>query len=160
MPPSRIRDVDEVFRSRPSEFVRTRDAVAARLRKTGRLSEAVEVTKLRRPSPALWAVNQLAHEHAGDLGAFLTAVDQLRTAQLGRGGSGVNQAATRQRNALDNLGTLAAGLLARTHLAATPSVLQRVSATLLGAAADKDARERPAARPPHRGARGGRLRGV
>ncbi|HLQ24168.1 MAG TPA: hypothetical protein VK132_13220, partial [Gemmatimonadales bacterium] len=83
MPPSRIREVDEVFSSRPSEFVRIRDAVAARLRKAGRRPEAAEVTRLRRPSPALWAVNQLAHEHAGELGAFLTAVDQLRIAQLG-----------------------------------------------------------------------------
>jgi hypothetical protein len=87
-------------------------------------------------------VNRLAHEHAGELGAFLTAVDQLRTAQLGRGGGGVNQAAARQRNALDNLGTLAAGLLVSAHLPATPVVLQRVSATLLGAAAAMDARER------------------
>jgi len=101
-----------------------------------------EVARLRKPSPALWAVNQLAHEHTGELGAFLTAVDQLRKAQLGRGGGGVNQAAARQRNALDNLGTLAAGLLVSAHLPATPVVLQRVSATLRGAAADTDARER------------------
>jgi len=138
----RAREVDEVFTSRPSEFVRARDAVAARLRKAGRRSEAAEVARLRRPSPALWAVNQLGHEHAGELGAFLTAVDQLRTAQLGRGGGGVNQAATRQRNALQNLVALATGILIAAHLAATPAVLQRVSATLLGAAADTDARER------------------
>lgn len=97
---------------------------------------------MRKPSPALWATNQLAHEHPGELGAFLTAVDHLRKAQLGRGAGDVGPAAVRQRNALDNLVALAAEILSRAHLGTTPAVLRRVSDTLLGAAADTDARER------------------
>ena len=96
---------------------------------------------MRRPRSSGSGSRHRRSGHAGELGAFLTAVDQLRKAQLGRGGGGVNQAATRQRNALRNLVALATGILIAAHLAATPALLERVSATLLGAAADANARE-------------------
>jgi len=132
---------DEVHRAAPRDFVRTRNAVAARLQQAGRAAEAAEVRRLRKPSPALWAVNQLAHTHADELGAFLAAVDQLRKVQLGHAGPQIAAAATRQRNALENLVTLASGLLGRAHVVTTPAVVRRVSDTLLGAAAAQDSRE-------------------
>src|SRR6266849_1888416 len=72
---------------------------------------------MRRPRSSGSGSRHRRSGHAGELGAFLTAVDQLRKAQLGRGGGGVNQAATRQRNALRNLVALATGILIAAHLA-------------------------------------------
>src|SRR5437899_3641963 len=85
MPPIRVRDVDDVIRAAPSDFVRTRNIVARRLRAPAVATRWPRSRGSGDP-PSLWAVNQLAHAHAGELGAFLTAVDQLRTVQLGRGG--------------------------------------------------------------------------
>ena len=129
----------ELYQVQPSEFVRARNALAARLRKAGRTAEATDVAKLRRPTPILWAVNHVAHQQPGEVKQLIEATDALKMAQLGRR-KDVDAATTRQRNALQNLVTRAAAALQSVGLAASPAVLRRVSATLLGAAADPRAR--------------------
>ena len=131
--------VIELYQVQPSEFVRARNALAARLRKAGRTAEATDVAKLRRPTPILWAVNHVAHQQPGEVKQLIEATDALKMAQLGRR-KDVDAATTRQRNALQNLVTRAAAALQSVGLAASPAVLRRVSATLLGAAADPRAR--------------------
>jgi hypothetical protein len=133
--PAPGRDLAGLYAVPPAEFVRARNALAVRLRKAGRAEEAGEVQRLRRPSPALWAVNRLAGEAPDALIDLVRAVERLQRAQLGAG-SGLAEATGRQRAALDGLVTRARALLTAAGLAATPAVLDRVSATLLGAAVD------------------------
>src|SRR5262249_35885421 len=66
----------------PREFTRTRNSLAAELRKSRDTDAARVVAGLRRPSAALWAVNQLARHARAPLERFLEAVDRLRRTQL------------------------------------------------------------------------------
>ena len=132
-------DLDDVYRSRPADFVGTRNRVVARLRQAGRTREATEIARLRKPSPALWAVNRLGVEARAELADFLQAVERLQQRQL-QGRPGLGEVTERQRQALDRLVRRAGAILAGAQLSASPAVLGRVSATLLGAAVDRDGR--------------------
>src|SRR5439155_20384161 len=66
----------------PASFVRTRDALAAKLRAAGHTREAAEIARRRRPSPVLWIVNRLARTEAAAVGELVEAADLLRRAYL------------------------------------------------------------------------------
>jgi hypothetical protein len=55
-----VTDIDDLYALPLDGFTQARDVVAAELRKAGKKSEASEVKKLRKPSLAAWAVNQVA----------------------------------------------------------------------------------------------------
>ena len=73
--------VDGLYALDPGEFVAARNELARRLRKEGQKQLAGEVAKLRRPSPAAWAVNQLARRHGDELERLVRAGEELRAAQ-------------------------------------------------------------------------------
>jgi hypothetical protein len=124
------------------EFVRARNGLAARLRKAGKTDAAAEIAALRKPSAPLWAINQLARTDPGAVARLLDATDALRSAQLGRdrgGDPGARAAA--QRGALDRLVDRAASLLYPDGSDVPADTRARLSASLLGAAADRGLRE-------------------
>ena len=53
-------EIDRLFELSPERFVAERDATAKRLRSGGDVEAAARVTKLRRPTVAAWALDQLA----------------------------------------------------------------------------------------------------
>jgi hypothetical protein len=132
--------LDRLSAVSPKEFVPTRNRLVAELRKAGRGSEAQAVARLRKPSPALWAITRLAATDRRSVGAFVDAVDRLRRLQLSDPRAAAD-ALRNQRSALDALTTGARDLLRRSGLAASPTVLRRISDTLLGAAVDRRAAE-------------------
>jgi hypothetical protein len=73
-------EVDELFGVRPEEFVATRTALAKQLRADGRKDEAAAVAKLRRPSAAAWALNQVARGQPALVAAAIDAGEELRAA--------------------------------------------------------------------------------
>jgi hypothetical protein len=130
-------DLERLHAVPPGEFTATRNRIVAELRKAGRPAEAQAVARLRRPSPALWAVNQLARSGRRDLATLVEAVDRLRRVQL-RDPRAAADALRAQRAALEALVARAGDLLRGADLAASPAILRRVSDTLMGAAADRD----------------------
>ena len=64
-----------------NDFVPGRDALARELRRAGDKERAAEVAKLKRPSVAAWAVNQLARRNRKELDLLLDAGHRLRTGQ-------------------------------------------------------------------------------
>jgi hypothetical protein len=62
----------------PESFVATRDALSRQLRQTGDREAAAEVRRLRRPSPALWALNQLSVVAPDRVTALVRAGESLR----------------------------------------------------------------------------------
>jgi hypothetical protein len=60
------------------EFVAARTEAAKRLRKEGRPEEAAELASLRKPTAAVWAVNQAARREPGDVRALVRAADAVR----------------------------------------------------------------------------------
>ena len=87
-------------------FVAERGALAKSLRADGKRDEAAEVAKLRKPSVAAWAVNQLVRTQSREVKALFKAGDQLQRAQAdllaGKGDAGkLRAAAEREREAVD-----------------------------------------------------------
>jgi hypothetical protein len=108
--------IDELFAVAPEEFVAARDALANELRSEGDGRGAADVKKLRRPTVAAWAVNQVARRHPRDVEELLSAGDDLREAQrramTGKGRTDVHEPTARRRAVVDRLAKLAAELLA------------------------------------------------
>jgi hypothetical protein len=127
-------------------FTEERNAEAKRLRQDGRRDEAAEVAKLKKPSVAAWAVNQLVRTHPRDVDALLQAGDALQVAQAdvvaGRGDArSLGAAAEAERAALETLTDTARGLLSSEGHELAPAKLEQVSETLHAAAIDPQARD-------------------
>ena len=71
----------EVFRADPDGFVAARNDLAARLAADDRTDDAAAVKALRKPTVAVWALNQLHERDAEGVTALLDAGAELRAAQ-------------------------------------------------------------------------------
>jgi hypothetical protein len=133
--------IDDLYSIGPDRFVAERGALAKALRAEGRRDEAAQVAKLRKPSAAAWAVNQLVRARPDEIESLWEAGDALRSAQAellaGRGDARVLRAAgDAVRDAVDALVDAARGLGEELGGA----TLERVGETLHAAALDEDAR--------------------
>jgi hypothetical protein len=133
---------DELYDVDPADFVARRTELVRRLRAEKRRDEAARVAKLRRPSPAAWALNRLARRHRAELEALVRLGDDLRAAQSralgGGGGTELRQAARDRRDAVAALTGVAARLLAERG-GGVDAHLPGVTATLDAASLDPDA---------------------
>ena len=125
--------IDELYQLPLAEFTPARNALATRLRKGGKSSEADEVRVLVKPSIPAWAVNQIFWKHRTRFDRLLAAGDRLRTAQsstlAGKSGD-VRGALDLVREALSDLSKLAATELEDAGHNASPGAMRAVTATL------------------------------
>ena len=126
-------------------FTEERNALAKQLRGAGRREEAAVVAKLRKPSVAAWAVNQLIRTQRREIGALFKAGDALQKAQAalmaGRSDPGaLRRATSEERVAVDALVTRARGLLSGKGHELSPAALEQVAETLHAAALDTETR--------------------
>jgi hypothetical protein len=127
-------------------FTDERNALAKQLRQDGRRDEAARVAKLKKPSLAAWAVNQLVRTQKRDVDSLFEAGDALQGAQAdvlaGRGDArSLRHAADAEQSAVSRVTAKARGLLSSEGDELTPAKLERVSETLHAAAVDRDARK-------------------
>ncbi len=139
-------DDDQLYGLALERFVPERDALAKSLRAGGQREEAARVAKLRKPSVAAWAVNQLVRTQGRDVSALFEAGDELVQAHgavvAGTGdGRSLRAAAERQRAAVDALLGAARGLLSTQGHELSPAIIERVADTLQAAALDDGARD-------------------
>ncbi len=123
------------------EFVPARNALARDLRKDGDKERAAEVAKLKRPSVAAWAVNQLARRNRKELDILLDTGHRLRTGQveaLEKGDAAKFEAARRdhERSVRDLVGA-ARDLLASERGASSDQMLSSIERTLRYASIDE-----------------------
>ena len=127
-------ELDKVFAAPLGEFVALRDDLSKRLRADGEREAADRVKGLRKPSLAVWAVNQLSRTEAKDLGALLKAGAELRKAQeevmAGESPSRLQPAVAAEREQVERLTAKAHGLLEEAGHPVTDATLKRVSASL------------------------------
>lgn len=125
-------------------FVAERAALAKALRSEGDRERSAHVAKLRKPSVAAWAVNQLVRTQRGAIAELFKSGDQLQRAQsellAGRGADALRTAAERERIAADRLTAMARELLTSQGHELSSSVIERVRETLHAAAVDQNAR--------------------
>jgi hypothetical protein len=126
-------------------FTPERTALAKELRKAGRREEAEAVAKLRKPSLAAWATNQLVRTQTRAVAELFRAGDAVQQAQAsllsGDGESeALRDALGRERRAVRDLVEVARGLLSSDGHGLTPATLERVAETLEAAALEADAR--------------------
>jgi hypothetical protein len=139
-------DADELYGLPLERFVPERDATAKALRAEGEREEAARVAKLRKPSVAAWAVNQLVRTQGRALNELLEAGDGLAAAHAavvsGTGdGRALREAADRERRAVEVLVEAARGLLTSDGHELSPAIIERVADTLNAAALEDGARE-------------------
>jgi hypothetical protein len=126
---------DELYGVALDQFTPTRDALAVRLKAEGKNDEAAEIKRARKPSVPAWAVNQVVWHAREEWDRLRAAAEALRR-QHQEGGSREELArlTREQRDALVAAEGRAAEQLAQHGHAASPSVLQKVSHTLLAIA--------------------------
>jgi hypothetical protein len=128
--------LERLYAASPKEFTRTRNSLVAELRKSRDADAARVIARLRRPSAALWAVNQLARHARAPLEEFLEAVERLRRTQLSDP-RGAMDAMRAQRAQLETLVQRAGQALEEAGYSASADTRRRIGDTLLGAAADR-----------------------
>jgi hypothetical protein len=141
-------EIGRLYELRPEEFVAARDEFGRRLREAGDRAAAERVRRLRRPTVAAWAVNQVARRQPELVAELLEAGDKLRQAQRralsGLRDSGLRAAATERRKVLDRLVAAAGGVLVEagrppeSHQEAIAATFEAASVDGEGAGAVRD----------------------
>jgi len=130
------RALDELYGVPPKEFSAARNVKAAALKAAGHVKEAQAVRQLGKPSPFLWATNQLARQGPERVAHFVDVVHRVRQSQL-----------RDPRTAAEGMKTIRAELHALTNRAVealtkagyrvSPSASLRISNTVLAASVDE-----------------------
>lgn len=141
-----VKTASELYGLPLDQFTVERNGLVKRLKAGGEKEEAGRVAKLRKPSTAAWAVNQLVRTQKQAIAELFKSGDQMIKAQAralsGQGSAEALKAATlKQREATRGLLEAATGLLNSDGHELPANVQERVSETLRAAAIDPDSRE-------------------
>jgi hypothetical protein len=129
--------VEELYGAPLDEFVAVRDARARELRAAGRREEADAVKRLRKPSVAGWAVNQIRRTDPGAIEGLMAAGAALRQARSGA----LRNAAREEREAVSDLVDQAGRVLREAGRKPSASTIDDIRDTLHAAALEETARE-------------------
>lgn len=130
-------DVRELMGVPIEDFTTERDALVRRLRGDGHREAAAELAGLRRPSPALWAANQVQRRDPELLRRLLSAGESLREAQglmlAGQSGVELTEPAEAHLKAVMDSVDLGREALREVGRPATAAMLDRLRETLVAA---------------------------
>jgi hypothetical protein len=131
-------DLDALFGLPLAEFTSARNALAARLKKTGRGEEATRVKALAKPSVSAWAVNQLYWNHREAFERLIAAGERFHKAQTSRSAekaADMREALEARRDAITDLSDLATALLRDLDQNPSLDTVRRITTTLEGMSA-------------------------
>ena len=131
------RAIDELYGVSPKEFSIARNARATALEAAGREADAQIIRRLAKPSPFLWATNQLARQDPQRVAHFVDLVHRVRQSQL-RDPRTAAEGMQTIRAELQTLTNRAAEVLQKAGYRVPASGAARISNTVLGAAVDAD----------------------
>ncbi|WP_373048640.1 hypothetical protein [Vulgatibacter sp.] len=127
----------ELYGAPLEDFVATRNALAKSLKAGGDAAGAKAIASRRKPTVALWALNQLARRHRAEVERFLEAGETLRVAQASDP-EAFRAARESDRKLVARLTERAAAILEAGGHAASETNLERVRANLRAAAGASD----------------------
>jgi len=143
--PDVVDSAEDLYGLPLDEFTAARNALSAELKKAGDSEGAAAVKSLKKPPVSVWAINQLARSDSDDVGALLEAGERLRNAQNsvmeGSDPAALRSAMADRRELVTDLARRAAQTLEREGAKPSRTHLDRISATLMNAAVDDEARE-------------------
>ena len=126
-------EVDELFKLPWAEFTDARNALAKRLKQSGRANDANLVKTLTKPSVSAWTVNQLYWNHRDEFETLLAAGRRVREAQVSGAASRLAEmraALDARHKALVELSDLAASLLRDSGSNPSLETIRRITTTL------------------------------
>jgi hypothetical protein len=135
-------DLDRLYQLPLSEFTSARDELAKRLRAEGATAKAQAIKKLRKPTAAVWLVNQLAHERPLDVQRLLKAGESLTKSQAKAAAgksSTFDEARRDEHRALEQLAKAASELAERAGIGSP--ALAKATETLRAASLSAEGRE-------------------
>jgi hypothetical protein len=134
-------ELDRLYQLPLSEFTSARDELVKRLRAQGDHEKAQEIKTLRKPTAAVWLVNQLARERQLDVQRLLKAGESLTKsqAQAAAGKSSLPEARRDEQRALDQLAKAASEIAEREGIG-SPAV-GKATETLRAASLTAEGRE-------------------
>lgn len=130
-----VSEVADLYGLPLDDFISERDRLVRQLRDEGKVEEASEVSKLRKPTTDAWALNQVARRHPEQMEGLLTTHGTLRQSA---DGDAVRRTSDERRRLVDELVEAAASTLEQTGHSSAGSVRDRIVRTLLAAAGDPD----------------------
>ena len=136
-----VRTLAGLFRVPPEQFTVARNHLVAELRRAGEAAVAASVARLPRPTPVVWAINQVAHQDGAAVERLLNAADQLKHAQLGRAPADVPASARTYREAVTAVVEQSLAQLKDAGRPATATTRARLTGTIMAAATDLELRE-------------------
>ena len=126
-------EVDDLFKLPLAEFTDARNALAKRLKQSGRADDANLVKTLAKPSVSAWTVNQLYWNHRVAFDRLLAAGQRFHKAQTSSAAgklADLRGSLDARREALLRLSELAESLLSDAGHNASPDTIHRVTTTL------------------------------
>jgi hypothetical protein len=124
-------DIDALFQVPLGEFTSARNALAAQLKRDGRVTEASEAKALAKPSVSAWVVNQLFWRHRKLFGRLIESGDRMRRAHAEpRSRGSAPSPADVRREVVAELAALAEKLLQEAGHGGTRDLIRRVTSTL------------------------------
>jgi len=132
-------DLDALFKLPQAEFIAARNALAARLKKTGDRNEAEQVKALVKPTLSAWAVNQLYWKHGDTFKELLAARESFGRTPA----AGMRDLLAARREVISRLTRLAAVVLEEAGHSPTPDILRRITTTLEALSASASSSDAP-----------------
>lgn len=138
-------EIDRLYELPLDEFTAARDELAARLRRADEGDAAAEVKRLRKPSVAAWALNQVRRSDPDKVDKLIEAGRRLREAQesvlAGAGRETLDRASVEERELVTDLARHAERELVAAGRKVSAAVQERLRETLDAAATDDEARD-------------------
>jgi hypothetical protein len=135
------RTLTALFRVPPEQFTTTRNRLVAELRRAGESPAAASGAKLPRPTPVVWAINQVTHGDRAAVERLLATADELKAAQLGRAATDVPASSKAYQEAVTTLVERSLAQLKDAGRATTAATRNRLTGTLMAAATNPALRE-------------------
>src|SRR5215212_4135929 len=126
-------DVDALFQVPLAEFTPARNALAARLKKSGRAEQAEQIKALPKPSVPAWTVNQIYWRKRDAFDRLIATGERFRKAQashLAGKSADIRGPLEARRAALSELAKIAAATLKQAGSTPTPDTMRRITTTL------------------------------
>ena len=130
--------VDELYGLTPDVFVKRRNEIAKEVKADGETSLAKDISKLRRPTQAAWAINQWVRANPDDCDQVAALAADLSAAQRRSAADTMRELSRRRQELINSSVDGVAGTASSLGVGLSDSAVREVATTLRAAIADAE----------------------